>query len=110
VVTEVPVTLTVTVGTDAEGAPGAAEGPALSVYPNPSAGRSTVALALTEAADVRVAVYDVLGRQVAVVHEGPLAVGAHRFTLDAGALPAGVYVVRSTGGEFAATQRMTVLR
>lgn len=88
-------------------APGATT---LEVYPNPSAGRATAALALAETADVRVVVYDVLGRRVAVLHEGRLAAGAHRFGLDARALPAGIYVVRAESNTFTAARRVTVLR
>jgi hypothetical protein len=110
---EVPLTLTVTAGTDAEDeavTPDA--GVSLAVYPNPvgAFARSTVAVALAEAADVRVAVYDVLGRRVAVLHEGPLAAGAHRFAFDSASLPAGVYLIRIESGDLRLTQRITVLR
>jgi hypothetical protein len=110
---EVPLTLTVTAGTDAEDEATAPEVSSLAVYPNPvgaSAAQSTVAVALAEAADVRVAVYDVLGRRVAVLHSGDLAAGAHRFGLDARALPAGVYVVRAEVSGEVLTRQMTVVR
>jgi hypothetical protein len=84
----------------------------LAVYPNPvgAFAQSTVAVALAEAADVRVAVYDVLGRRVAVLHEGPLAAGAHRLALEARTLPAGVYVVRAVVGRTVLSERVTVVR
>lgn len=65
-------------------------------YPNPSRGNVTVPLLPAEASDVRVVVYDVLGRQVAVLAEGRVDTGRHTFTLDGGVLPAGLYVVRAT--------------
>ncbi len=80
-------------------------------YPNPSSGRVTVPLVLGEAAEARVAVFDVLGRRVALLHDGPVTAGHHALILDAAVLPAGVYVVRasvSTGR--ALTQRLTVVR
>lgn len=82
----------------------------LAPYPNPAQAVATVPLNLTAAVDVRVAVYDVLGRRVATLHEGPLDAGAHALSLDATALPAGVYVVRVTAPGFTATQRLTVVR
>src|SRR5690606_33319247 len=64
--------------------------------PNPTTGRSEVALAVAEAQAVTVAVYDALGRQVALLHEGPLAAGTeHRLAFDGSGLTAGVYVVRA---------------
>ena len=81
------------------------------VAPNPMRGtaRFEVAVGRTEA--VRVEVFDALGRSQAVLHDGALAGGAATpFTLDSGALPAGVYVVRVTGESFNTSRTMTVLR
>ncbi len=66
-----------------------------SVRPNPSAGAIRVSLTLAEVADVRVAVFDALGREVALLREGPAPEGALGLSLDGTALPAGVYVVRA---------------
>ena len=80
-------------------------------YPNPSAGPAVVPLMLSEAAEVNVAVFDVLGRQVATLAEGNIEAGMHRLALDASGLPAGVYVVRAeVGGARMFTERLTVIR
>ncbi|HLT48033.1 MAG TPA: T9SS type A sorting domain-containing protein [Rubricoccaceae bacterium] len=79
--------------------------------PNPFAGSTTVGYTLTRAADVRVAVYDALGREVAVLAEGRRAPGEHAVTLDARGLSAGTYLYRLTvDGEVVATRRMTLAR
>ena len=65
----------------------------LAAYPNPSTTRATVALAVSDASDASVMVYDALGRRVAVLHEGALDEGDHAFELDASRLAPGVYVV-----------------
>jgi hypothetical protein len=78
--------------------------------PNPAAGRAALALTLGATADARVEVLDALGRRVAVLHDGPLAAGAHALVLDASALPSGVYVVRATAGPEAVTRRLVVAR
>ena len=88
----------------------AAEGPAFAVGPNPVRGAGTVAFRLEAEAEVRVAVYDVLGREVAVLADGTYAAGRHQATLDAGALPAGAYVVRLVAGGEAHAARVTVVR
>src|SRR5690606_20707487 len=87
------------------------EGFALSeVYPNPSSGRATLTLEVAAAQAVTAEVYDVLGRRVAVLHDGVLEAGAHALVLDGAALPAGAYVVRVTGETFATTRRATLVR
>lgn len=79
-------------------------------YPNPLASHATVGLDLPTAQAVRVAVFDLLGREVAVLHNGPLAAGGHDLVLDAARLPSGVYVVRAMGPGLAALQRFTLVR
>ncbi len=79
-------------------------------YPNPFRSRTTLALDVSEAQNVTVEVFDVLGRRVATVHDGPLAVGAHRVMIEAVGLPAGLYLVRAEGETFSQSQRVTVVR
>ncbi|MEM1043821.1 MAG: T9SS type A sorting domain-containing protein [Bacteroidota bacterium] len=62
-------------------------------YPNPFSVSATVPFELQEAGTVRLAVVDVLGREVAVLTEGTLAAGVHRATLDGSRLASGVYFV-----------------
>ncbi|MEL7169768.1 MAG: T9SS type A sorting domain-containing protein, partial [Bacteroidota bacterium] len=80
------------------------------VYPNPAAAATTVAVTLPEAADVHTAIYDVLGRRVATLHDGTLAAGTHPLRLDAARLSAGVYLVRSVTPTVTLARRFTVVR
>lgn len=64
---------------------------ALDVYPNPFNAQARVRLQLSESAAAALAVYDMLGRTVAALHDGPLAAGVHEFVFDAAALPTGTY-------------------
>jgi glycosidase len=93
-----------------EGGPGAPGELALGAFPNPTASGAVVRYTLAAAADVRLDVYDVLGRRVATLAEGLEAAGTHEASLDASALPAGVYVLRLAAGEQSATARVTVAR
>lgn len=70
------------------------DAPALSVSPNPATGPVAVAVTLARAATARIAVYDVLGREVARLHDGALGAGTHRFVW-ANDVPSGIYLVRS---------------
>jgi hypothetical protein len=89
---------------------GSAEALRLSVSPNPFRGEATVTVTLTEPGEVAAGVYDVLGRRVALLHEGTLEVGSHAFALDGADLPAGVYVVRVHAGGTVAARTVTLLR
>ena len=79
-------------------------------YPNPARGDVTVAFKLGRSGKVTLAVYDLLGRQVEVVTDGPRAAGDHEVTLEASSLAPGLYLVHLTAGDNVFTQRLTVLR
>lgn len=76
--------------------------------PNPARGTVRVALTLDAPQAARVAVVDVLGREVAVLADGPL--GASRHALAWTPSASGVYVVRAATGAGVAVQRVTVVR
>jgi photosystem II stability/assembly factor-like uncharacterized protein len=78
--------------------------------PNPFADRTTLAFDLPAAARVRLAVYDALGREVAVLVDGAREAGRHEAVLDGARLPVGTYLVRLETGEQAFTRRVTVAR
>ncbi len=98
----------ITVATEDGAQPGEA---ALSaVFPNPFEREAQVALALERAQHVAVEVFDVAGRRVAVLHDGPLAAGEQTFTFDAADLPSGTYLIRATGNGFTATQQAVLVK
>ncbi|NNF58410.1 MAG: T9SS type A sorting domain-containing protein [Rhodothermaceae bacterium] len=78
--------------------------------PNPTAGHAMVRYALAAQQDVRLAVYDVLGREVAALAAGTQSAGDHAVAFDATGLPSGVYVLHLTLGAETHTQRLTVAR
>ncbi len=79
-------------------------------FPNPFASAATVRFTLSESAEVTLAVYDVLGRRVAELADGPQAAGQHEAVFDAAGLPSGVYLVRLTAGAHRATRRLVLVR
>ena len=90
---------------------GAADGAlALAASPNPAHGAATVTVTMPAPGPAEVAVFDALGRRVARLWDGPLAAGPHRLALDAGALPAGVYLVRAVTPAGVAGRAVTVVR
>ena len=82
----------------------------LSVYPSPAARTVTVEALADASGSVRVAVYDVLGREVAVLHDGPALSSAEPLTFDAAGLPAGLYVVRMETADATLTRNVVIAR
>lgn len=108
---QLPVYATCEVVTAVEPLPGTIATNKIAAYPNPTSGMASIALAVDRAQHVDVAVYDILGRQVAQVFSGALAGGVQElFDVDTAGFPAGLYFVRATGEAFASTQQLTVVR
>ena len=82
----------------------------LGVYPNPVAESGTVRYELAEGGPVRISVYDVQGREVAVVVDGTVEPGSYSAAVPVGSLAAGVYAVRMSAGSDVLTRRLTVVR
>ena len=79
-------------------------------FPNPFNPQTSLTLTLAQAQPVRVAVYDVLGREVAVLQHGALPAGVHRLTFEATDLPSGTYLVRAVGTMTVQTRFVTLAK
>ncbi|HCR48101.1 MAG TPA: T9SS type A sorting domain-containing protein [Rhodothermales bacterium] len=87
------------------------EGYALgSAYPNPFNPSTTFELTLPFAQQVRVSVYNILGQEVRLLHNGTLSAGTTPFKLNAAGLPSGLYFYRVQGATFAQTKVATLLK
>ena len=78
--------------------------------PNPVRTRTSLSVQLAEAADVRLSVVDLLGREVLALSNGPRPAGTHTVAVEASALPPGVYLARLVAGRETRTVRFTVVR
>jgi hypothetical protein len=79
-------------------------------YPNPFNPTTTISYALPQAADVRLSVYDVLGRQVRELASSMQPAGIHEVIFDATGLPSGIYIYRLQAGDYEETRRMVVVK
>ncbi|MGE5313894.1 MAG: family 10 glycosylhydrolase [Acidobacteriota bacterium] len=81
-------------------------------FPNPFNPSTTVSFALKSAAAVRLSVFDVLGRECAVLIDGMRPAGMQTVEWNAGAMPSGVYFCRlqvsapGAGAAFAETKKL----
>ena len=79
-------------------------------YPNPFNPTTTIRYDLPAAQRVRLTVYDVLGRKVAVLVDGMETAGRKRVVFEAANLPSGTYLYRLEAGSFTQVQRMLLLK
>jgi hypothetical protein len=84
---------------------------ALSIQPNPVSNSGQIQLSVATTQDVRVAMFDALGREVAVIFEGSVASTQVAYiALQTERFAPGAYVIRATGEDFATSQRVTITR
>ncbi|MEM6931011.1 MAG: PQQ-dependent sugar dehydrogenase, partial [Myxococcota bacterium] len=79
-------------------------------FPNPFADETVLRFDLAEAGPVRIAVYDVLGREVAVLREGVAAAGAGTVRFSADGLAPGMYVVQLEAAGATRTRKVLLAR
>jgi len=84
-------------------------------YPNPFRGNTTIEYELPEKAHVRIAVFNVLGQEVAVLVDEEQAAGRYDVRWDGRGMTgapvaSGVYIYRIEAGDFSATERATRVR
>ncbi len=78
--------------------------------PNPFSYRTAFSLRVEQGQHVEVSVYNVLGQQVQLLHDGWLAPGMeYTFAFRAESLPSGIYLYRARGETFVATRRVTLV-
>ncbi len=79
-------------------------------YPNPFVDATEIPFRLDAPSDVRLEIFDLLGRSVSVLIDRALASGSHTARLDAASLPAGIYSYRLTAGGAQESRVMVLLR
>ena len=79
-------------------------------YPNPFNPQTTIDYALPKAGDVSLIVYDMLGREVDVLLDGPQAAGRHTVRFGANHLPNGTYVYRLVAADKTITRTMVLVK
>jgi Arylsulfotransferase (ASST)/Secretion system C-terminal sorting domain len=80
-------------------------------YPNPFNALTVIEVKLPVRSELTVAVYNVLGQQVASLANGLHAAGTHNLTFDASGMASGLYFVRATvPGQLDAVQKVMLVR
>jgi hypothetical protein len=79
-------------------------------FPNPFNPSTQIGYDVPRNSHVRLVVYDMLGREVALLVKEQKAAGRYAARFDAGGLAGGVYVCRMTAGDFIGTRRMVFVK
>ena len=79
-------------------------------YPNPFNPETVIEYELPQTVHVRLAVYDMTGRTVAVLVDGTRPQGRYTERFNAAGLSTGTYIYRLTAGRKSQTQMMTLVR
>jgi len=79
-------------------------------YPNPFNQRVALDFALPAAAPVKLAVYDVMGREVAILVDGFKTAGTHEVIFNASNLSSGIYIAHLKTGSRTSQQKLIYLK
>lgn len=79
-------------------------------YPNPFNPTTQISYQLPVSSEVRLEVYDMLGRNVATLVNEQVAAGRHTVNFDASNLSSGVYLYRLQAGSQIMTKKLTILK
>ncbi|MCK9425475.1 MAG: YCF48-related protein [Ignavibacteriaceae bacterium] len=79
-------------------------------YPNPFNPVTTIQYEIPSLEHVSIKIYDMLGRQVAILVDEQKPAGSYHIEFDAHSLPSGVYFYRLQAGSFVETKKLVLLK
>ena len=79
-------------------------------YPNPFNAKTVISTQLPVASWVRLAVYDMVGREISILVDEYKAPGVYRFDFDGSGLSSGVYICRMTAGSFVRSIKIVLMK
>ena len=79
-------------------------------YPNPFNPSTTIEFAVPVAGRFNVTVYDVIGREVAILMDNEVSAGNYKVTFDASRLASGIYIYRLVGNNVNITKKMMLIK
>jgi hypothetical protein len=79
-------------------------------YPNPFNPKTGIRYQVSGDSDVKLVVYDILGREVTLLVNERKAPGHYEVSFDGNRVASGVYIYRLTAGSYVATKRMLLVK
>jgi photosystem II stability/assembly factor-like uncharacterized protein len=79
-------------------------------YPNPFNPATIIRFQITELSDSKLIVYDILGKEIAVLVNGMLNAGSYEVSFDGSSMPSGVYFYKLQTEKFTETKKMVLIK
>jgi hypothetical protein len=79
-------------------------------YPNPFNSSTVISFTLPERSNIALDIFDLLGREIAVVFSGSLEAGSHTIRFDGKDIPSGIYFYRLNRGKIVETRKMVLVK
>jgi hypothetical protein len=79
-------------------------------YPNPFNPSTNIKFSVPESGDIKLAIYNVVGEEVAVLVDGFTEAGFYNVTFNASSLPSGVYLYKLQSANSVETRKMMLLK
>ena len=79
-------------------------------YPNPFNPTTIISYQLPISSNVKIAVYDVLGKEITVLINSEKPAGKYQVSFNASNLSAGLYLYTIQAGEFRSTKKMILMK
>jgi len=87
-----------------------ASGFSMEVWPNPFVERIQIRYTVVETSQVRIAVYDMMGKIVEILDECTMSPGSVTLEWDAANYPAGTYILKLTSEDESVMERVVLIR
>ncbi|MCL4551691.1 MAG: T9SS type A sorting domain-containing protein [Bacteroidetes bacterium] len=82
----------------------------ISNYPNPFNPTTTIEYHIPVASEVTIKLYDILGKEIAVLLNEKKEAGYYRITLNAGKLTSGIYILTINAGKFMQSKKIMLTK
>ena len=79
-------------------------------YPNPFNPATTISYSIPQSGNVKLSVYNVLGKEVATLVNGYVSAGVHEVNFKASNIASGIYLYTIKAGNFSKTMKMILMK
>jgi len=79
-------------------------------YPNPFNPTTQIEFALPASGVIQLAVFDILGQEIARLADGYFSAGSHTVTFEASQLPSGTYIYQLRTNQAVVTKKLTLIK
>jgi hypothetical protein len=79
-------------------------------YPNPFNPKTVINFQIPVSGNVRIVIYDILGKEVKILVDQKQTAGMHNVEFDGTIFASGVYFYKITSGDFTQTKKMVLIK